>query len=111
MCLSKEKGGLGIRGHLNLNRAIIGKWSWRFAIEDNTPWKDLIKTNIGLWKEIRKVTLLLKSNNVFLVGEGSRVRFWEDTWCGSNPLYTTFPHLYSLVDSKGANVAEVWDAL
>ena len=48
MCLSKEKGGLGIRGLLNLNRALIGKWSWRFAIKDNTLWKDLIKTKYGI---------------------------------------------------------------
>ena len=66
---------------------------------------------MGLWKEISKDTLLVKSNCGFLVGEGSRVRFWEDTWCGSNPLCTIFPHLYSLAGSKGAMVAEVWDAL
>ena len=111
------------------NRALIGKWSWRFSVLDNTLWKDLIKTKygideggwitrapsdsygVGLWKEIRQETLMLKSNSVFLVGEGSTVRFWEDTWCGSNPLYTTFLHVYSLADSKGARVVEVWDAL
>ena len=48
---------------------------------------------------------------MFLAGEGSRVRFREDTRCGSNPLCTTFLHLYSLAGSKGGRVAEVWDAL
>ena len=28
ICLSKDKGGLGIRGLLNLNRALLGKWNW-----------------------------------------------------------------------------------
>ena len=27
MCLSKDKGGLGIRGLLNLNRALLGQWN------------------------------------------------------------------------------------
>ena len=57
--------------------------------------------------EISKEILLVKSNCVFLVGEGSRVRFYEDTWCGSKPLCTIFPHLYSLVGSKGGMVAKV----
>ena len=30
---------------------------------------------------------------------------------GPTPLCTIFPHLYSLVGSKGAMVAKVWDAL
>ena len=56
----------------------------------------------GVNLEISKETLLVKSNCVFLMGEGSRVKFYEDTWCGSNPLCTIFPHLYSLAGSKGA---------
>ena len=46
ICLSKDKGGLRIRGLLNLNRALLGKWNWRFAIEDNTLWKDIIRLKI-----------------------------------------------------------------
>ena len=47
ICLSKDKGGLGIRGLLNLNKAILRKWNWRFAIEDNTLWKDIIRLKYG----------------------------------------------------------------
>ena len=47
VCLSKEKGGLGIRGLLNLNRALLGKWSWRFATDENALWKDFIKIKHG----------------------------------------------------------------
>ena len=47
ICMSKDKGGLGIRGLLNLNRALLGKWNWRFAIEDNTLWKDIIRLKYG----------------------------------------------------------------
>ena len=47
ICLSKDKGGLGIRGLLNLSKALLRKWNWRFAIEDNTLWKDIIRLKYG----------------------------------------------------------------
>ena len=53
----------------------------------------------------------MKLKREFLVGVGSRVRFWEDGWCGPNPLCNTFPLPFSLADSKGAKVAEVWGTL
>ena len=52
MCLNKEKGGLGVRGILDLNRAFLGKWSWRFVVEDNTPRNDLIKTKYEIDKGV-----------------------------------------------------------
>ena len=45
----------------------------------------------------------MRVNSDFLVGDDKRVRFWEDTWCGQNPLCITFPALYSIANSKGAN--------
>ena len=53
----------------------------------------------------------MRANSDFLVGDGKRVRFWEDAWYGQNPLCITLPALYSIANSKGAKVAEVWDSL
>ena len=33
---SKEKGGLGIRSLSNFNKALLEKWNWRFAMEENS---------------------------------------------------------------------------
>lgn len=47
MCLSKEKGGLGIRSLSNLNKALLGKWNWRFSVEENAARRILINLKYG----------------------------------------------------------------
>lgn len=31
----------------------------------------------------------------FVVGTGSRIRFWNDSWCSEHPLREVFPTLYA----------------
>ena len=42
--LSKEKGGLGIRNLSKFNRALLGRWSWRVVMEDNSMWRNVINS-------------------------------------------------------------------
>ena len=110
-----------------LNKSLLGKWNWRLAVEDNPPWKNLIKLKYGLeegswfsakpkgsfevslWKDIRREALQLKKDCKLILGEGDRIRFWEDIWYGENLLCTSFPTLYAVATSKGAKVGEVWE--
>ena len=80
MCLSKEKGGLGIRSLATMNKALLGKWVWRFAVEDNPMWKKVITLKyhieeggwstkesmgnfgVGLWKDIGNATRKLRQD-------------------------------------------------
>ena len=43
VCYAKEKGGLGIHSHSIVNKALLGKWVWKFTEEQNSIWKDVIK--------------------------------------------------------------------
>ena len=47
VCSHKKKGGLGIRNLSILNRALLCKWSWRFAVERESFWKLIISRKFG----------------------------------------------------------------
>ena len=93
ICLEKRKGGLGVRNLSLMNLALLCKWSWRYAIEREALWKQVIsqrygeddggwrsrevseRFGVGLWKPIRKEWNYLSSRLAFQVGNGKRVRF------------------------------------
>ena len=71
MCTDKRKGGIGIKSFFEMNKALLGKWSWRFANYRNSLWRKVICSKFGesnggwhsnlrggygtsLWKEIKK---------------------------------------------------------
>ncbi|RVW14277.1 Transposon TX1 uncharacterized 149 kDa protein [Vitis vinifera] len=47
VCTEKLNGGLGLRRIATLNRALLGKWTWRFACEKDNLWKQVISTKYG----------------------------------------------------------------
>ena len=46
----QKGGGLSIRRLeiLILNKSLLGKWNWSLAVEDNPPWKNLIKLKYSI---------------------------------------------------------------
>ena len=71
VCTAKWKGGIGIKSFSNMNKALLSKWSWRFANDRKSLWRSAIRCKFGessggwhtcdlrggygtsLWKEIR----------------------------------------------------------
>lgn len=49
----------------------------------------------------------LKFGYRWVVGNGEKVRFWEDTWHGTAPLATHFWELYSIANEKNKTVADI----
>ncbi|RVX03334.1 putative ribonuclease H protein [Vitis vinifera] len=47
VCTHKESGGLGIRKIDFLNKALLGKWIWRFAIEEDFFWRKVVGVKYG----------------------------------------------------------------
>jgi hypothetical protein len=45
------------------------------------------------------------SRGSFVLGDGSSIRFWEDTWLGERPLAAQYPLLYNIVRYKDQTVA------
>ncbi|RVW41121.1 hypothetical protein CK203_069690 [Vitis vinifera] len=123
----KRNGGLGLRRIATLNRALLGKWIWRFACERDNLWKQVISTKYGqedygwrakkvsgaagvrVWKEIMKESDWCWENLSFLVGKGSKIKFWKDRWCTDTPLSQCFNHLFVLAVHRDASIEEMWD--
>ena len=61
---------------------------------------------VGFWKEIRKEGSLMQNKVVFSVGNGRKVKFWKDKWCGSFALCNSFPSLYAFAAFKEAWLVE-----
>ena len=48
ICTAKKDGGLGIRNLAIFNKALLGKWLWRFANENESLWKQIISSKYDL---------------------------------------------------------------
>jgi hypothetical protein len=49
---------------------------------------------------------IFKSHIRFDPGEGSKIRFWDDVWCGDRPLKVAFPGLFNIASFKEASIAD-----
>ena len=126
MCLEESKGGLAIQRLSLLNKVFLYKWIWRFATKRCAFWTQVIKGKygeeecgwwsgevrdgyrVGLWKSITKEQSTFLGHFSFMVGNGRRVKFSTNKWCGYEPLCVSFHSLYVLVDSKEAWMANLW---
>jgi hypothetical protein len=43
----------------------------------------------------------------FVMGDGIRTHFWEDSWLGDRPLSVQYPTLFNTVRTKEVIVADV----
>lgn len=92
-CVSnKKKGRLGIKNLSVINTALLGKWGWRFAISENSIWKEIISLKykmedpgwftkiptgshgVGLWKAICKEAYHLRKNYSLALGNGRMIK-------------------------------------
>ena len=77
VCADKEKGGLGLRKLVCLNKVLLGKWIWMFARAKEELWKKVLEAKYGQedfgWRT-------RKANGVFGVGLWKEI-LKESAWC------------------------------
>ena len=124
MCTPPALGGLEIRNLRTFNIALLGKWLWRFGQERDALWRQVIEVKYGcdwggwcssssfgpygvsLWKNIRRGWHSLSRFILYEIGDGSKVQFWLDSWCGSS-LADHYPELFRICRRKEASVADL----
>ncbi|KAM2348663.1 hypothetical protein ACFX1X_012268 [Malus domestica] len=120
---NKEEGGLGVGNLRNQNEALLAKWLWRLPRESQSLWHKVIRSKYGLqangwdalpqrrvssrspWKDISSGSHQFLSCCTFEVGNGERVRFWEDGWLTGGPLKEQFPRLFLLSRKHNQNIS------
>jgi hypothetical protein len=116
---------LGFRQLIPFNRALLGKWLWRFGIEETHLWRRVLVAKYGVdnggwitnrprgphgcsvWKLIRMGWDGFSSNVGFDVGLGNQVLFWQDRWCSDRPLKEDFPELFGCSLNQNATIESV----
>jgi hypothetical protein len=90
---SSISGGLGIRNLSMFNKALFGKWLWRYITEPESFWRRVVDSKYGsmwggwcslkvtqpygvsLWKFIRAGWDTFSHSLIYMVGDGTRIKF------------------------------------
>jgi hypothetical protein len=64
---------------------------------------------VGLWRYISRGWRLFSSHTRFDPGDGSKIRFWDDVWCGEVILKEAFLGLYNIASAKDASIVDNMD--
>lgn len=83
-----------------LNKAFILKNAWRLLMDNKSIWSQTIKGkyfpqsdiinatspknhNSSVWKNIYKISRLLRDACFWILGNGKKINFWKDMWIGN----------------------------
>ncbi|WVZ93145.1 LOW QUALITY PROTEIN: hypothetical protein U9M48_039151 [Paspalum notatum var. saurae] len=107
LCQPEDQGGFGILDLNTKNSALLSKWLYKL-MECGNKYSN--KLYIGSkpwlkWSE-KLVKLDFLRFGVFLVKDGSQVRFWEDIWLDEAALKDQYPSLYDIARPKSITIAE-----
>ncbi|KAE8702415.1 hypothetical protein F3Y22_tig00110482pilonHSYRG00005 [Hibiscus syriacus] len=92
VCTPLNCGGLGVLDVNISNRALLGKWVWKFANEKILCGKVCYVAGT-------------RSNSKLKLGNGKSIAFWTDSWADESPLKYLFPRCMRCQQING------WDGL
>lgn len=94
-CTPITNEGVGLRSPIALNEATNLKLCWDMMISDESyaiilkcrtlRRFDMIKHHIffSVWQGIKSEYNLLTSKTSWIIGHGSSISFWTESWCGA----------------------------
>lgn len=59
VCKPKKLGGLGITKIRDMNKALLSKWLWRFGIERDSLWRQVVAEKYGIYNDYETKTTSL----------------------------------------------------
>ena len=100
------------------------KWRRRFKVENNSMWRRIITSIHGVNGGLDEGNNRLRGSGVWValdgkgivplstlrkeVGNGSKTRFWYDTWLGNALSMIQFPRMFAREAHKHCLVADKW---
>jgi hypothetical protein len=125
VCLPKQEGGLGLKRVEDWNRAAVVKHIWNLFIQAGSLWvawvsSELLKgrsfwivkipqdCSLG-WRKLLKLRSEARRLLSFVVGDGSNIFLWHDSWHPNGVLYQEYGHMivYDAASSINAKVSSV----
>lgn len=95
LCKPMDEGGMGLRSTISLNEASNLKLGWDM-LNSMEPWATALRGRVfrnrkpiayhihsSLWCSIKSEFSQIIENSSWLLGNGKKINFWSDSWCGS----------------------------
>jgi len=122
ICLSKKKGGLGVKDIFKMDVSLLCKLWWRLENEEGL-WQQLIKNKYlrndiistvkhrlddsPIWASLLKIRQVYLRGRQVQTKNGKNTLFWEDCWINEKPICKEHPVLFDLCNDKLISVHKV----
>ena len=109
------------------NEALLGKWGWELATNQNHFWARIVMSKYGgwnalihgrnstafsnWWKDLKSIfqqqhTNRLSNNLCWKLGNGAKIRFWKDKWREDDlTLQEKYPTLYQVSYQQDSSIS------